>query len=173
LPDSAYASELPIDVREARTGVPVVDTAVRELYAHGYLHNHARLWLASYVVHMRRVHWRAGADWMVAHLLDGDLASNHLSWQWLAGTGSQQPYLFNADNVARFAAHDRRWLGNGSCVDRPYEMLERMARGGPLPAPAPLADGVEEPAQWRWHPPAAARRLVRTLCTAGSAAPVR
>ncbi|MGC8035725.1 FAD-binding domain-containing protein, partial [Salmonella enterica] len=65
--------------------------------------NHARMWLASYVVHLRKVHWRAGADWMVGHLLDGDLASNHLSWQWVAGTGSHKPYLFNAENVAKYA----------------------------------------------------------------------
>ena len=90
-PDAAYASVLPADIREARTGVPAIDEAVRTLYATGTLHNHARLWLASYVVHLRHVHWRAGADWLVAHLLDGDLASNHLSWQWVAGTGSPRP----------------------------------------------------------------------------------
>ncbi|MDE2565503.1 MAG: deoxyribodipyrimidine photolyase, partial [Burkholderiales bacterium] len=94
LPDEAYARELPDDIRQARTGVPVVDQAVRTLYATGGLHNHARLWLASYVVHWRKVHWRCGADWLYGHLLDGDLASNHLSWQWVAGTGSHRPYLF-------------------------------------------------------------------------------
>jgi deoxyribodipyrimidine photolyase len=82
------ARELPADIREATTGVPVVDMAVRTLYATGMLHNHARMWLASYVVHVRKVHWRCGADWLYGHLLDGDLASNHLGWQWVAGTGS-------------------------------------------------------------------------------------
>jgi deoxyribodipyrimidine photo-lyase len=103
LPDAEYAGELPTDIRQGRTGVPVVDEAVRMLYATGMLHNHARMWLASYVVHVRQVHWRVGADWLYGHLLDGDLASNHLSWQWVAGTGSREPYLFNADNVARYA----------------------------------------------------------------------
>lgn len=88
LPDSAYASVMPSDILNACTSVPVIDESVRSLYASGTLQNHARMWLASYVVHLRRIHWRAGADWMVAHLLDGDLASNHLSWQWVAGTGS-------------------------------------------------------------------------------------
>ena len=125
LPEHAYTTELPADIREGRTGVPVVDTAVRELYASGYLHNHARMWLASYVVHVRKVHWRAGADWLYAHLLDGDLASNHLSWQWVAGTGSSKPYLFNADNVARFAP--AAWHSPGSVVDVSYEALDRMA----------------------------------------------
>jgi deoxyribodipyrimidine photo-lyase len=84
LPEGCYAPEVHADIRSASTGVPVIDQAVRTLYATGTLHNHARMWLASYVVHVRRVHWRAGADWLVAHLLDGDLASNHLSWQWPA-----------------------------------------------------------------------------------------
>jgi deoxyribodipyrimidine photo-lyase len=92
------------------------------------------MWLASYVVHVRRVHWRAGADWLVAHLLDGDLASNHLSWQWVAGTGSHKPYLFNADNVARYAPE--AWHSPGSVIDRSYEALDAMARSSNS---APLA----------------------------------
>jgi deoxyribodipyrimidine photo-lyase len=142
LPDAAYDPVLPQDIREAHTGVPAIDLAVRTLYATGTLHNHARMWLASYVVHLRRVHWRAGADWMVAHLLDGDLASNHLSWQWVAGTGSHKPYLFDAQNVARYApAH---WHSPGTVIDQSYEALERIARGAARPnertqTPAPMA----------------------------------
>ena len=132
-PDEHYHPMLPDDIRQARTGVPVVDEAVRTLYATGTLHNHARMWLASYVVHLRHVHWRAGADWLVAHLLDGDLASNHLSWQWVAATGSQKPYLFNAENVARYAPEP--WHSAGSVVDQPYDALDRLARGA---RPAPL-----------------------------------
>ena len=144
LPEHAYAPELPADIRQARTGVPAIDTAVRTLYATGTLHNHARMWLASYVVHLRKVHWRAGADWLVAHLLDGDLASNHLSWQWVAGTGSNKPYLFNADNVARYAP--AQWHSAGSVIDASYETLDAMARSPrPLRA-APQTEGVEEPA---------------------------
>ncbi|MBN8510301.1 MAG: deoxyribodipyrimidine photolyase, partial [Burkholderiales bacterium] len=133
LPEGAYTPALPADIRQARTGVPVIDQAVRTLYADGYLHNHARLWLASYVVHLRKVHWRAGADWMVAHLLDGDLASNHLSWQWVAGTGSPKPYLFNADNVARYAP--AAWHSAGSAVDASYAALDAAAR---RPQPVPV-----------------------------------
>ena len=126
LPDAAYARELPADIRLGCTGVPVIDQAVRALYATGMLHNHARMWLASYVVHVRKVHWRAGADWLYGHLLDGDLASNHLSWQWVAGTGSRKPYLFNAENVARYAP--AAWHSPGSVIDTSYEALDRMAR---------------------------------------------
>lgn len=132
LPQTSYSATLPADIRQAATGVPVIDMAVRTLYATGYLHNHARMWLASYVVHVRKVHWRVAADWLYAHLLDGDLASNHLSWQWVAGTGSSKPYLFNADNVARYAP--AAWHSPGSVIDQSYEALDRLAsqsaRGG-------------------------------------------
>ena len=126
LPDDAYQPEVPADVLEARTGIPAIDLAVRELYETGYVHNHARMWLASYLVHLRKVHWHAGAQWMLGHLLDGDVASNHLSWQWVAATGSSKPYLFNADNVAKYApAH---WHSPGTAIDTSYEALDVIAR---------------------------------------------
>lgn len=144
LPDEAYDPVLPPDIRQARTGVPVIDQAVRTLYATGTLHNHARMWLASYVVHVRQVHWRAGADWLVAHLLDGDLASNHLSWQWVAGTASHKPYLFNAENVARFAP--AAWHSPGSVIDQSYEALDRLARSAKRFQVADSAEmGISEP----------------------------
>ena len=126
LPDDAYSRELPDDVRGAATGIPVIDEAVRELAATGWLHNHARMWLSSYLVHGRKLHWRTGADWMLGQLLDGDRASNHLGWQWVAGTGSTKPYLFNADNVARHAP--RSWHSRGSAIDLGYDALEALAR---------------------------------------------
>jgi deoxyribodipyrimidine photo-lyase len=150
-PESAYARELPADIRQARTGVPAVDASVRALYATGLLHNHARLWLASYAVHLRKVHWRTGADWMVAHLLDGDLASNHLSWQWVAGTGSARPYLFNAENVARFAPAP--WHSPGTVIDQPYEALDAIARSSQAVPAAPRGEGIEEPAPTTRPPP--------------------
>ena len=142
LPDAAYLRDLPDDIRRGATGVPVIDAAVRLLYATGWLHNHARMWLASYVVHLRKVHWRAGADWLYGHLLDGDLASNHLSWQWVAGTGSSKPYLFNAENVARYAP--RSWHSPGSVLDASYAALEAMARSD-RPASGSAGQPVDEP----------------------------
>jgi deoxyribodipyrimidine photo-lyase len=126
LSDEAYANRIPFDILHASTGVAAIDMAVKTLYATGYLHNHARMWLASYMVHLRKVHWRAGADWMYGHLLDGDLASNHLSWQWVAGTGSHKPYLFNAENVSRYAPS--AWHSAGSVIDTTYEELDHLAR---------------------------------------------
>ena len=146
LPDAAYSNEIPFDILHACTGVAAIDMAVSTLYTTGYLHNHARMWLASYMVHLRKVHWRVGADWLYGHLLDGDLASNHLSWQWVAGTGSNKPYLFNAENVARFAPE--AWHSSGSVIDTTYEVLDRMARQA-LPAkgqPQTLSNSIEMPA---------------------------
>jgi deoxyribodipyrimidine photo-lyase len=156
LPDDAYARELPADIRQGCTGVPVVDEAVHALYATGTLHNHARMWLASYVVHVRKVFWRAGADWLYGHLLDGDLASNHLSWQWVAGTGSRKPYLFNAENVARYAPAP--WHSPGSVIDTSYEALDRLARQ-PARQPVPQLQSDHD------APPGSSPHLEPPLCT--------
>lgn len=97
-----YAAELPADIREGRTGLACMDGFAAELQATGYLHNHARMWVAAFVVHFRRVRWQAGAQWFLEHLLDGDPASNNLSWQWVAGTFASKPYYFNRDNLEQF-----------------------------------------------------------------------
>ncbi len=147
LPGIRYANSLPDDIREARTGLAVIDRAVATLYQTGYLHNHARMWLASYIIHLRKIHWRTGADWLYGHLLDGDLASNHLSWQWIAATFSQKPYLFNAENVARFAPAD--WHCSATAIDTSYTALEHIARNQlelPHTNTAHTTSGCEEPA---------------------------
>ena len=144
-----YANTLPQDIREGRTGVPAIDNAVRILYATGYLHNHLRMWLASYVVHVRKVHWRAGADWLYGHLLDGDLPSNHLSWQWVAATFSSKPYLFNAENVMKYAPAGARqaWDCSGTVIDQSYEALDVLARQrGDAGAERGQHAGLAEPA---------------------------
>jgi deoxyribodipyrimidine photo-lyase len=138
LPRAAYADALPADIRQARTGVPAIDAAVRELYTTGWLHNHARMWLASYVVHLRKVRWRAGAEWLYGHLLDGGLASKHLSWQWVAGTGSHKPCLFNAVSVERYAPSE--WHSGGTPVDASYEALDAIAH---RPHAVPGAAGAQ------------------------------
>lgn len=143
-PGGGYRAQLPDDLMTASTGVRVIDHAVRTLHDSGYLHNHARLWLASYAVHLRKVDWRAGADWMYGHLLDGDLPSNHLSWQWVAGTLTGKPYLFNAGNVARYAP---ALASRRSGIDRDYAELQAIACSdldiGPEPKRPPP---VEAPA---------------------------
>ena len=73
----------------------------------------------------RKIHWRTGADWLYSLLLDGDLASNHLSWQWVAGTNSSKPYLFNASNVAKYAP--RSWHCFATNIDTTYDVLSDLA----------------------------------------------
>lgn len=100
---ASYARELPEDIRHGTTGLACMDGFQNELITRGWLHNHARMWMAAYVVHWRKVHWKAGADWFLEHLLDGDPSSNHLSWQWVASSFSHKPYFFNKGNLERFS----------------------------------------------------------------------
>jgi deoxyribodipyrimidine photo-lyase len=100
---SDYAAELPRDIAAGSTGVACIDQFISTLLQTGYLHNHARMYVAAYTVHWRRVRWQAGARWFLHHLVDGDPASNNLSWQWVASTFGGKPYIFNLDNVRKYA----------------------------------------------------------------------
>ncbi|MCT7948837.1 deoxyribodipyrimidine photo-lyase [Ancylothrix sp. C2] len=122
---------MPEDIVRGETGLPSMDTFIGMLKETGYLHNHARMYLASYVVHFRKVHWRAGADWFYGLLIDGDFSSNHLSWQWVASTFSNKPYYFNRENLERYAGPvlpgDPR---NNDPFDFSYEELAERLFGG-------------------------------------------
>ena len=124
---ASYRRELPDDVRDGCTGLACMDGFREELVSTGWLHNHARMWMAAWLVHWRHVHWKAGADWFLEHLLDGDPASNHLSWQWIASTFSHKPYFFNRDNLERYS--EGRFCktcssANQCPFDASYEQLE-------------------------------------------------
>lgn len=121
-PADAYAVELPADIVNARTGLVCMDAFSREFQATGYLHNHARMWFAAYVVHFRRIRWQAGARWFLTHLLDGDPASNNLSWQWVASTFSHKPYFFNRENLEKYTSgHYCRQCQANCPFDASYE----------------------------------------------------
>jgi deoxyribodipyrimidine photo-lyase len=98
-----WQPEMPQDILEADTGLPCVDAWVEKLIETGYLHNHERLWFAAYVTHWRKTHWKAGYDFFREHLLDGDIASNTLSWQWVASTFSSKPYFMNQQNIQKYS----------------------------------------------------------------------
>ncbi len=131
---AAYAEKMPQDVAEARTGLACMDAFVQELDSTGYLHNHARMWFASYLVHWRRVPWQTGARFFLSHLLDGDPASNNLSWQWVASTFSHKPYFFNRENLEKYTGgvYCRDCAKRGRCdFEGSYEALaERLFRIG-------------------------------------------
>ena len=81
-------------IQMADSGIAVIDRFTRELLETGYLHNHARMWWASYWIHVEKLPWPLGADFFYRHLLDGDAASNTLSWRWVAGLQTRgKPYL--------------------------------------------------------------------------------
>ncbi len=116
------------------TGLPCMDSFVDDLIHTGYLHNHARMWLASYVVHFQKMDWRAAADWFESHLLDGDFASNHLSWQWITSTFSAKPYFFNKDNLSRYTHNAFCASCKAKCpFDNSYEALEAKLFSPPTP----------------------------------------
>lgn len=86
-----------------RTGIAGFDEWAQELVTTGYLHNHARMWFASIWIFTLRLPWELGAAFFYAHLLDGDVASNTLSWRWVAGLQTPgKTYVARADNISQF-----------------------------------------------------------------------
>lgn len=139
LPASTYARVFPNDIGAAETGAACIDAWSRELQETGYLHNHVRMWLASYLVHHRRVWWQAGAAWFLTHLLDGDPANNNLNWQWVASTWRAFPYLWNRGNLVKYAG-ERYCAGcplaeSGCPFDATYAALSSRLFAGKVAAP--------------------------------------
>jgi deoxyribodipyrimidine photo-lyase len=88
---------------QGETGIECLDDWARELRKTGYLHNHVRMWFASIWVHTLRLPWQLGADFFMRHLLDGDPASNTLSWRWVCGLQTKgKVYVATADNIERY-----------------------------------------------------------------------
>jgi deoxyribodipyrimidine photo-lyase len=85
------------------TGIDAFDHWARELVTTGYMHNHARMWFASIWIYTLRLPWELGADFFLRHLLDGDPASNTLSWRWVGGLQTPgKTYLARAENIATY-----------------------------------------------------------------------
>ncbi|RVT84147.1 deoxyribodipyrimidine photo-lyase [Rhodobacteraceae bacterium CCMM004] len=115
--------------RQGRTGVPVVDAAMREMFVTGHMHNRARMIVASYLTKHLLFHWRIGQAWFDDCLIDWDPASNALGWQWTAGSGPDAaPFfrIFNPETQAeKFDPEGRyraRWLAEGQ-ADPPTTAL--------------------------------------------------
>lgn len=105
------------------TDLPYFNAWCDELTSTGYLHNHVRMWFASVWVFTLKLPWELGARFFLDHLLDGDPASNTLSWRWVAGLQTPgKHYLARAENIAKYT--------NGRWVPKPGE-LDEAAR--PLP----------------------------------------
>ena len=102
-------------VSAGRSGVACMDKIARELIETGYLHNHARMWWASFWIHVEQLPWELGADFFFRHLLDADPASNTLSWRWVAGLQTPgKTYLVRLSNIEKYAPSYLRGNETGS-----------------------------------------------------------
>ncbi len=124
---------IPKAIVEANTGIKVVDEAIESLYTTGYMHNHTRMYVASICCNIAKCHWLTPARWMYSHLLDGDLASNQLSWQWVAGAFSNKKYYANQSNINKFFNSNQK----GTFLDVEYSEFSEMA------VPKKLGETVE------------------------------
>lgn len=133
------------------TGIPCFDEWARELSSAGWLHNHARMWFASIWVFTLRLPWELGADFFLRHLLDGDPASNTLSWRWVAGLHTPgKVYLARAENI-RFYTEGRH-DPSGQLAESAVPVAEP---GEPETTALWVPDGtpvVEEAVGWWLHP---------------------
>ena len=95
------------EIAEGRSPSGIMNHFARELLETGYLHNHARMWWASYWIHHCGLPWELGAQHFFRHLLDADPASNTLGWRWVAGRQTRgKSYLATAQNIRKFCAHE-------------------------------------------------------------------
>jgi len=129
---SADSHVLPQAIVLANTGIHVLDEGLRTVQTTGWMHNHMRMWVAGTTCNVAHTHWKLPAKWLYYHLLDGDLASNTLSWQWIAGTFSHKQYIANQENINKYSRTEQ----HGTWLDVSYETLANM--------PTPEALGARE-----------------------------
>jgi len=110
---------IPLALVNAATGIAAVDDAIRDLYQTGYMHNHLRMFTASIACNMAKSHWQLPAQWMYYHLLDGDLASNACSWQWVAGSFSSKQYYCNQETINKYSGTRQ----SNTFLDKGYDEL--------------------------------------------------
>jgi deoxyribodipyrimidine photo-lyase len=123
---------LPAAILNGNTGIEAIDKAIHELYETGYIHNHLRMYIASITCNIGKADWLMPSQWMYYHLLDGDLASNTCSWQWVAGHFSAQQYYCNQENINKYTGSNQQH----SFLDKGYETLPTME------VPATLIDST-------------------------------
>lgn len=133
-----------------KTGVPIVDAGMRELYATGWMHNRVRMIVASYLIKNLLVPWQEGENWFRDTLVDADLASNAMGWQWTAGSGADAAPFFRVFNPVlqgekfdKKGDYVRKWVPELQSLDnrhlhKPWE-LNKDERAK-VTYPAPLVD---------------------------------
>ena len=141
--------------KEGRTGYPVVDAGLRQLAREGFMHNRARMLVASFLTKDLYIDWRAGAAHFMRHLVDADVACNQLNWQWVAGTGTDT----NRHRVFNPTLQGRRFDPAGEYIRRYLPELAGLPSAvvhDPDPAtrrrrdyPEPIVDHREAIAAYR------------------------
>ncbi|MDE0472395.1 MAG: deoxyribodipyrimidine photolyase [Ekhidna sp.] len=114
--------EMPKALINLATGIHAIDLALKDFYETGYLHNHVRMYIACIACNIGGSHWREPAKWMYYHLLDGDWASNALSWQWVSGANAGKKYYANQQNINKYCYSNQK----GTFMDVEYEKFYRM-----------------------------------------------
>jgi deoxyribodipyrimidine photo-lyase len=141
--------------REGTTGYPLVDAAMRQLAREGFMHNRARMVVASFLCKDLALDWRLGAAHFMSLLADGDVANNQLNWQWVAGTGfdSNPHRIFNPVTQGRRYDPDgdyvRRYLPELAQLDRRSIHWPDHAARDRAGYPAPIVDHAEAIADYR------------------------
>ena len=117
--------------QSGRTGIPIVDAGMRQLWATGWMHNRVRMLVASFLTKHLRQHWPHGARWFWDTLVDADLANNTLGWQWVAGTGADAAPYFRIFNplvqAKRFDPDEkyvRAWVPEYGTTDYPPPIVD-------------------------------------------------
>jgi len=138
--------------QRGRTGVPIVDAGMRELWHTGWMHNRLRMVVGSFLTKNLRYHWKHGADWFWDTLLDADLPNNTQGWQWTAGTGADAaPYFRIFSPIAQAQKFDasgkyiRRWVPElaklpDAALAAPWEQPELLRRLAPDYPLRPIVD---------------------------------
>lgn len=109
-------------IENANTGIEAIDNSIDKLYDTGYMHNHLRMYVSSICCNIAKAHWLQPSQWLYYNLLDGDLASNSLSWQWVGGSFSSKKYYCNQENINRYTYSRQQ----NTFLDKSYEFLTRM-----------------------------------------------
>lgn len=125
-----------------RSGIEGFDQWSKELIETGYLHNHARMWFASIWIFTLRLPWELGADFFLRHLMDGDPASNTLSWRWVAGLHTKgKTYQARVSNIAKYTEGRFRPEVQLSNTAKPLvDPIEHALRPVPPADPMPAGD---------------------------------
>ncbi len=109
--------------QKGRTGYPIIDAGMRELWQTGWMHNRVRMIVGSFLVKNLRLHWHHGERWFWDCLFDADLASNSASWQWVAGSGADAAPYFRIFNPTLQA---RKFDSNGDYIRRFVPELTKL-----------------------------------------------